>query len=169
LKNTFLSIQQRITNCLWFDKQAEEAAMLYTNIFKNSEILSIDRYGKEGFEQHKMPEGTAMTVSFKLDGQNFLALNGGPHFEFNEAISMIITCDNQDEIDHFWNALTNGGQERLCGWLNDRYGVSWQVIPGNFKHYLSHPNPEIAIKLRESLFSMTKIDLHRLNAISINA
>ena len=164
-----MGIQQRITNCLWFDKQAEEAAIFYTNIFKNSNILSVERYGKEGFEHHQMPEGTAMSVSFRLDGQDFLALNGGPEFEFNEAISMVIACENQTEIDHFWNSLTEGGQERMCGWLIDRYGVSWQVVPDNFKHYLSHPNPEIASKMRQSLFSMKKIDLNILDEIGKNA
>lgn len=164
-----MSISQRISNCLWFDRQAEEAVKFYTSIFMNSEILSIDRYGKEGFEHHQMPEGTAMSVSFKLDGISFLALNGGPHFEFNEAISMVIACENQEEIDHFWNTLTEGGQESMCGWLKDRYGVSWQVVPSNFKQYLSHPNPAIASKMRQAMFSMKKIDLNVLMDIGKNA
>ena len=164
-----MPITQRISNCLWFDKQAEEAANFYTSIFMNSEILSIDRYGKEGFEHHQMPEGTAMSVSFKLDGIQFLALNGGPHFEFNEAISMVIACENQEEIDHFWNALTRGGQESMCGWLKDQFGVSWQVVPHNFKQYLSHQNPAIASKMRQAMFTMKKIDLNLLREIGKNA
>src|SRR5665213_3352443 len=110
---------KQITPCLWFDKEAEEAAMLYVSIFKNSKITSVSRYGKEGFEFHHMPEGTALTVAFQLDGQSFTALNGGPIFKFNEAISFQVSCETQAEIDHFWEKLSEGGSEGQCGWLKD--------------------------------------------------
>ena len=120
---------QEMTICLWYDSEAEEAAKFYTSIFKDSEIGEISRFGKEGFEHHGKPEGTAMTVSFKLNKMNFIALNGGPMFKFNEAISVMIHCDTQDEIDHYWFSLTEGGEEGPCGWLKDKYGVSWQIVP----------------------------------------
>jgi predicted 3-demethylubiquinone-9 3-methyltransferase (glyoxalase superfamily) len=118
-----------ITPCLWFDNQAEEAARFYTSVFKNSEIRSIARYGKEGFEIHGQKEGTVLTVEFSINDQSFTALNGGPVFKFNEAISFQVFCDNQEEIDYYWDKLSGGGQEGQCGWLRDKFGVSWQIVP----------------------------------------
>jgi len=118
-----------ITPCLWFDNQAEDAAKFYTTVFKNSTIDQVSRYGKEGFEIHGKPEGTAMTVAFTIEGNKFTALNGGPMFKFSEAISFQVMCDSQEEIDYFWNKLTQGGEEGPCGWLKDQFGLSWQIIP----------------------------------------
>ena len=115
----------KITPCLWFDTQGEEAAEFYTSIFKNSSILQISRYGEAG----PRPEGTVMTVLFELDGQRFTALNGGPEFTFTEAVSFQVNCESQDEIDYFWNSLSEGGEEGQCGWLKDQYGLSWQIVP----------------------------------------
>src|SRR6185503_1285793 len=121
---------KKITPCLWFDKEAEDAAKFYTSIFKNSRIKSVSRYGKEGFETHGMKAGTVMTVEFELDGQSFVGLNGGPLFKFTEAVSFQVPCETQEEIDYFWSKLTaGGGSEGPCGWLKDKYGLSWQVIP----------------------------------------
>jgi len=121
-----------ITPCLWFDNQAEEAALFYTSIFRNSKILNVSRYGKEGFEHHGQKEGTVMTVSFLINDQPFMALNGGSLFKFSEAISFQYFCDTQEEIDDCWGKLTIDGQEIQCGWLKDKYGVSWQIIPSIF-------------------------------------
>ncbi len=119
----------KISPFLWFNNEAEEAANLYTSIFKNSKIGSISRYTGEGAKASGQPEGTAMTVAFTLDGQNFTALNGGPIFKFTEAVSFVVNCENQEEVDHFWNKLTEGGKESQCGWLKDKFGLSWQVVP----------------------------------------
>src|SRR3989337_397056 len=138
-----MATMQKITSNLWFNKEAEEAVKYYTSIFKNSKIGRIARYGKEGQEIHGMPEGTVMTVEFQLEGQTFLALNGGPHFKFNEAISFIINCENQEEIDYYWDKLTMGGDEKaqICGWLKDKEGLSWQVVPTVLDEMISNPDP----------------------------
>lgn len=120
---------QKIIPFLWFDKEAEDAAKLYTAIFPNSKILSVSRYGKEGFEIHHMPEGTAMTVGFELNGQEFTALNGGPLYKFTEAVSFVIACETQEEVDFFWDKLSAVPESEQCGWLKDKFGLSWQVIP----------------------------------------
>lgn len=122
---------KRITPCLWFDSEAEEAARFYTSIFRNSRIGRVARYGKAGHEIHGRPEGSVMTVEFELDGQPFTALNGGPVFEFNEAISLQVYCETQEELDYYWAKLSEGGDEKAqqCGWLKDKYGVSWQIVP----------------------------------------
>jgi len=122
---------QKITPCLWFDDQAEEAVKLYTSIFKNSKIGKTTRYGEAGREIHGKEPGTVLTVSFELDGQAFTALNGGPMFKFTEAISLMVNCETQEEVDYFWDKLTPGGDPRAqqCGWLKDKFGVSWQVVP----------------------------------------
>jgi predicted 3-demethylubiquinone-9 3-methyltransferase (glyoxalase superfamily) len=124
-------VVQRITPCLWFDDQAQEAAEFYTAIFRNSRIIKIARYGEAGREAHGRPPGSVMTVAFELDGQAFTALNGGPIFKFNEAVSLQINCEAQEEVDHYWNALSKGGddQAQQCGWLKDKFGLSWQVVP----------------------------------------
>jgi len=120
---------QKITTFLWFDSQAEEAASFYVSIFKNSRIVGVTRYDDESSKAAGRPQGSVMTVAFELDGQVFTALNGGPLFKFTEAISLVVNCESQKEVDHFWNELTAGGQEVQCGWLKDRYGVSWQIVP----------------------------------------
>src|SRR5687767_5911399 len=126
-----MATMQKITSNLWFDTQAEEAANHYVSIFKNSSIGKTTHFGKEGYEIHKMPEGTVMTVEFTIEGQKFVALNGGPIFKFNEAISFIVNCETQEEIDYYWNKLSEGGDKKAqqCGWLKDKYGLSWQVVP----------------------------------------
>ena len=150
----------QITPCLWFDNQAEEAAKFYTSIFKNSSIGSVSRYGKEGFEFHGMPEGTAMTVAFQLNGQYYTALNGGPVFKFNEAISFQVFCETQEEIDHYWIKLTEGGSESQCGWLKDKYGVSWQIIPSILPKLMTDPTK--AGKVTSAFMQMKKFDIEKL-------
>lgn len=153
--------KQKMTICLWFDKQGEEAAKFYTSIFKNSSIGSISRYGKEGFEFHGMPEGTALVVSFKLNDMNFSALNGGPQFKFNESMSIVVSCDTQEEIDHYWNSLSaNGGQEGQCGWLKDKYGISWQIIPSILGSLMSDPTK--ASRVTMAFMQMKKMDIQTL-------
>ncbi|MDB5224004.1 MAG: 3-demethylubiquinone-9 3-methyltransferase [Chitinophagaceae bacterium] len=144
----------KISPFLWFDTQAEEAANLYTSIFKNSEIKNIARYTGEGAKASGQPEGTVMTVAFSLDGQNFTAINGGPIFKFTEAVSFVINCENQEEVDHFWNKLTEGGQESQCGWLKDKFGLSWQVVPKQLGELMSGPN---AGKVMGAMLKMKKI------------
>ena len=133
---------QRITPCLWFDDQAEQAAKFYTEVFKNSRIKKISRYGKEGYEIHHRPEGSVMTVEFELDGQTFTALNGGPIFKLNEAISFQVDCATQEEVDYYWEKLSQGGDENAqqCGWLKDRYGLSWQIVPRALLDMLNDPD-----------------------------
>jgi len=156
-----MSATQKMTICLWFDKQGEEAANFYTSIFKNSSIGSISRYGKEGFEFHGMPEGTALVVSFKLNDMNFSALNGGPQFKFNESMSIVVSCDTQEEIDHYWNNLTNdGGKEGQCGWLKDKYGISWQIIPSILGSLMS--DPAKASRVTMAFMQMKKMDIETL-------
>ncbi len=149
---------QKITPCLWFDNQGEEAATFYTNVFDNSRILDIARYGAAG----PGPEGAVMTVTFELDGQKFVALNGGPHFTFNEAISLQVSCETQDEVDYFWNNLSQGGEEGPCGWLKDKYGVSWQIVPTALVELIGAPDPEKAQRAMKSMLGMRKIDIEAL-------
>lgn len=149
---------QKITPCLWFDTQGEEAAEFYTSLFENSKILGVSRYGEEG----PGPAGQAMTVNFELDGQEFVALNGGPQFTFNEAVSFQVDCGSQAEVDHFWNSLTDGGEEGQCGWLKDRYGVSWQIIPRVLPELLSDPNPQKSQAAMQAMLQMRKIDIDAL-------
>ncbi len=159
----------KITPCLWFDRQAEEAAQFYTGIFKNSKILEVTRYGEAGYEVHGMPAGTVMTVEFELDGQTFTALNGGPAFKFNEAISFQILCDDQDEVDYFWEKLTAGGDEsaQQCGWLKDKFGVSWQVVPIALYELLNNPNPIKRDEIMEAFLQMKKIDIEELKQLAV--
>ena len=152
----------RITPCLWFDSQAEEAAKFYASVFKNSKIGKISHYGKEGFEVHGRKAGTVMTVEFEIEGQKFVSLNGGPHFQFNEAVSFQIHCETQAEIDHFWSKLTEGGKEQPCGWVKDRFGLSWQVIPNALPQMLMDENSEKAQRVMKSMLQMRKIDLDAL-------
>jgi predicted 3-demethylubiquinone-9 3-methyltransferase (glyoxalase superfamily) len=153
-----------IVPCLWFDSQAEEAARFYAGIFPNSKIGKISRYGDAGKEVHGRPAGSVMTVEFELNGQPFTALNGGPHFRFNEAISFQIMCKDQAEVDHYWNALTQGGDPNAqqCGWLKDKYGLSWQVVPSEMAQLMSDPDREKAGRVMEALLKMKKLDINQL-------
>jgi predicted 3-demethylubiquinone-9 3-methyltransferase (glyoxalase superfamily) len=153
---------KKITPCLWFDTQAEEAAKLYASVFKNSKIGKVSRYGKEGFEVHGKKAGTVMTVEFELEGQKFLALNGGPHFKFNEAVSFQVHCETQQEIDHFWSELSKEGEEGPCGWLKDKFGLSWQIIPKALPEMLMDGNSETAQRVMRSMLQMRKIDIAAL-------
>ena len=146
--------------CLWFDTQAEEAATFYTSIFKNSSISSISRYGKEGFEFHRMPEGTAMVVNFRINDLDIMGLNGGPMFKFSEAISIVVYCETQDDIDYLWEELTKGGEENQCGWLKDRYGVSWQIVPAILSKLMS--DPERSQRVMKAFLSMKKFNIEKL-------
>jgi predicted 3-demethylubiquinone-9 3-methyltransferase (glyoxalase superfamily) len=141
--------------CLWFDGQAEEAATHYTAIFPNSSIGNVTRYGPG----MPMPEGTALTVSFTLDGQEYVGLNGGPQYQFTEAISFQIICADQEETDHYWNRLTDGGEEAPCGWLKDRFGVSWQVVPSEMMTLLQDPDPGRAQRAMDAMMQMKRIDV----------
>ena len=152
---------QKITPCLWFDSQAEEAANFYTSIFKDSKIENISRYGKEGFEIHGQKEGTVLTVDFQINGQPFTALNGGPVFKFNESVSFQIFCETQEEIDFHWSKLTaDGGEEGECGWLKDKFGLSWQVSPTILTKLMSDPTK--ADKVMKVLLQMKKLDIEKL-------
>jgi len=153
-------MSKQITPCLWFDFQAEEAATFYTSIFRNSKILNISRYGKEGFEHHRQKEGTVWTVSFQINGQPFMALNGGPLFQFSEAISFQYFCDTQEEIDECWEKLTADGQEIQCGWLKDKYGISWQIIPSILTELLN--NPQTKQNVTAALMEMKKFNIKQL-------
>jgi predicted 3-demethylubiquinone-9 3-methyltransferase (glyoxalase superfamily) len=149
---------QKITPCLWFDTEGEEAAQFYTSVFPSSRIVEIARYGSAG----PRPEGTVMTVLFELDGQRFTALNGGPDFRFNEAISFQVDCENQEEVDAYWSALADGGEEGPCGWLKDRFGLSWQVTPGWLLTFLHDSDPAKAERVMAALMKMKKIDVAAL-------
>jgi predicted 3-demethylubiquinone-9 3-methyltransferase (glyoxalase superfamily) len=159
-----MATMQKITTNLWFDQQAEEAVSYYTSIFKNSQIHRTAHYGKEGFEVHKMPEGTVMTVEFELEGQKFVALNGGPVFKFNEAISFIVNCESQDEIDFYWEKLTRGGDPAFhqCGWLKDKFGLSWQVVPTQLSDMLQDKDKEKSERVMAAMLQMKKLDLGKL-------
>lgn len=153
---------RKITPCLWLDTQAEEAAKFYVSVFKNSRIGRISRYGKEGHEIHGKQEGSVMTAEFKIEGQSFVALNGGPHFRFNEAISFQVHCKTQQEIDYFWNKLAEGGEEGPCGWLKDRYGVSWQIVPTVLPEMLMNPDTEKSQRVTKAFLQMKKFDIEEL-------
>jgi predicted 3-demethylubiquinone-9 3-methyltransferase (glyoxalase superfamily) len=154
-----MATMQKITPCLWFDSEAEEAAKFYVSIFRNSAIESISRYGKEGFEHHGKPEGSVLTVVFRLNGLQFTALNGGPKFPFTEAISLAIYCDDQAEVDHFWNRLSEGGQEGPCGWLKDRFGLSWQVVPRRLEEMMTDPDRAKVSRVMAAFLQMKKFDI----------
>jgi predicted 3-demethylubiquinone-9 3-methyltransferase (glyoxalase superfamily) len=154
--------QQKITPCLWFDTEAEAAANHYVSIFKNSRIVKIGRYGKEGKEIHGKPAGSVMAVEFEIEGQKFVGLNGGPQFKFDEAISFQITCDSQTEIDYFWSRLTDGGKEVQCGWLKDKFGLSWQVVPRVLPELLGNANAEKADRVMKAMLQMKKFDIAAL-------
>ena len=150
---------QKITPFLWFDHQAEEAAHFYTSIFPNSKIVKLVRYGAAG----PGPAGSVMTVEFQLDGQNFVALNGGPIFKFTEAISFFVNCQSQDEVDTYWDRLSAGGTEVQCGWLKDKFGLAWQIIPTGLPELLGDPDPEKSQRVMKAMLAMKKLDIHVLN------
>ncbi|RPI34108.1 MAG: VOC family protein [Chloroflexota bacterium] len=149
---------QKITPYLWFDHQAEEAVNFYTSIFKNSKIGSITRYGEEG----PGPQGTIMLATFQLEGQEFIALNGGPQFTFSPAISFVVNCETQDEVDEYWEKLSEGGEKQMCGWLQDKFGVSWQIVPTALGELMNDEDAEKSRRVMQALLQMDKIDIARL-------
>lgn len=151
-------MMQKITPYLWFDDQAEEAAQFYTSVFKNSKITGISRYGDNG----QKPQGSVMTVSFQLEGQEFVALNGGPHFTFSPAISFYVNCETQEEVDELWDKLLAGGEEEQCGWLRDKFGVSWQIIPNRLIDMLTSSDAKKAQRAMDAMLQMVKIDLSKI-------
>ena len=155
---------QKISPCLWFDGQAEAAAKFYTGIFGNSRILKITRYGKAGQEVHGRAPGSVLTVEFELEGQTFTALNGGPQFKFNEAVSFQVNCETQQEVDYFWNALSAGGDEsaQQCGWLKDKFGASWQVVPTAMQELLGDPDDAKSQRAFAAMIKMKKLDIAEL-------
>lgn len=159
-----MPVIQKIVPCLWFNDQAEAATDFYTTVFSNSRIVSIARYGEVGHEVHGMPAGTVMTVVFELEGQAFTALNGGPVFKFNEAISFQVHCETQKEVDYYWDRLSAGGDEKAqqCGWLKDRYGVSWQVVPRVLIEMINDPDVEKSQRAMGAMLQMKKIDIDAL-------
>ena len=159
-----MEIIQKITSNLWFNNQAEEAINFYISVFKNSGILKTSRYGKEGYEIHKMPEGTVMTMEFELSGQKFVALNGGPIFKFTEAISFIVNCEDQEEVDYYWDKLSEGGDKnsQQCGWLKDKYGLSWQIIPTVLPKLMSSSDKQKAGRVMQAMLKMKKLDIKEL-------
>jgi predicted 3-demethylubiquinone-9 3-methyltransferase (glyoxalase superfamily) len=156
---------QKITPCLWFDTEGEEAARFYTSVFPNSRIVEIARYGSAG----PRPEGMVMTVSFELDGQEFIALNGGPDFTFNESISFQVNCETQEDVDTFWSKLSDGGEEGPCGWLKDKYGVSWQVVPIVLAELIGDPDREKSQRVMRAMLNMKKIEIDALERAAAQA
>ena len=155
---------QKLTPFLWFDNQGEEAAHFYVSIFKNSKVLSVSRYGDAG----PGPKGSVMVASFELEGQKFTALNGGPRFKFTEAISLVVNCESQEEVDYFWEKLTaDGGQESMCGWHKDKYGLSWQVVPTRAIELLK--DPETSQRVMQAILQMKKIDISKLGQAAEDA
>lgn len=149
---------QKITPWLWFDTEAEEAANHYTSVFPNSKIGEVTRYGSAG----PRPEGTVLTVEFELDGQTFFALNGGPEFTFSEAVSFLVSCDDQDEVDYYWSKLSEGGEQGPCGWLKDRFGLSWQIVPKRLPELLADPDREKSQRVMAAMLQMKKIEVAEL-------
>ena len=153
---------QKITPFLWFDDNAEEAVKFYVSIFKNSKIGRMTRYGEEGAKVSGRPEGTVMTIAFQLEGQTFAALNGGPHFKFTEAISLVVNCKTQKEVDELWEKLSEGGEEGQCGWLKDKFGLSWQIVPTVLSKMLQDKDPKKSERVMQALIQMRKFDIKRL-------
>ena len=156
---------QKITPCLWFDTEGEDAASFYTSVFPNSRIVDISRYGSAG----PRPEGTVMVVNFELDGQRFIALNGGPDFTFNEAISFEVRCESQDEVDTYWTKLSDGGEQGPCGWLKDRFGVSWQIVPTRLYELVGDPDEERSQRAMAAMLTMSKIEIDELERAAASA
>ncbi|MBA2421737.1 MAG: VOC family protein [Chitinophagales bacterium] len=156
------TIKQKITPFLWFDTQAEEAVNFYTSIFKNSKMGAVTRYDDAGAKAAGRPKGSVMTASFQLEEQEFVALNGGPQFKFTEAISFVVNCESQQEVDEFWQKLTDGGQESQCGWLKDKFGLSWQIVPTILPEMLADKDPEKSKRVMNAMLQMKKIDIPTL-------
>jgi predicted 3-demethylubiquinone-9 3-methyltransferase (glyoxalase superfamily) len=158
------AVKQRISPCLWFDDQAEDAVRFYLGIFPNSKTTNTAYYGEAGHEFHGKPPGSVMTIAFELDGQSFTALNGGPDFKFNEAISFQVMCDTQAEVDHYWEKLSEGGDEQaqMCGWLKDKYGVSWQIVPAVLPKMVSDADMQKSQRVMQALLRMKKLDIAEL-------
>ena len=159
-----MPVIQKIVPCLWFDDQAQEAAEFYTAVFRNSKIVNVSRYGEAGRDVHGKPAGTVLTVAFELDGQAFTALNGGPVFKFNEAISFQVNCETQEDVDYYWGKLSRGGDDKAqqCGWLKDRYGVSWQIVPRVLSEMISDPDSQKSGRVMEAMLRMKKLDIAEL-------
>lgn len=155
---TIKTNQPKITPCLWFDKDGEEAAKFYTGIFKKSKIGKISRYG----EGAPLPKGTALTVSFKIEAQEFLVINGGPHFKLSEAVSFVVNCKTQKEVDYYWDKLSNGGEIQMCGWLKDKFGLSWQIVPTIIGEMMASKNSAKASRAMQALMTMKKLDIATL-------
>ena len=153
---------QRIAPCLWFDNQAEEAVQFYLSIFKNSKILTVSRYGDSGAKVSGRPKGSVMTITFRLDGQDFMALNGGPLFKFTEAVSLMVYCRTQQEIDRYWKKLSEGGKKGQCGWLKDRYGLSWQIVPAVMEKVFRDNDAGKLERVMKAVLQMTKPDIEKL-------
>jgi len=157
---------QKITPFLWFDDQAEEAVNFYLSVFPNSRVLEVARYAEGG----PGPAGTVMTIRFELDGNEFVALNGGPaHYGFDESVSFMVDCSTGDEVDHYWSALTDGGEEIACGWLKDRFGLRWQIVPSELRSLLSDPDPQRAKMAMDAMMTMTKLDISALRAAALRS
>ena len=155
-------MKQRITPCLWFDTEAEEAAKFYCSVFKDSKLGKISRYTEAGREVHGKPAGSVMVVEFEIEGQTFTALNGGPHFKFNEAVSLQVRCETQADVDYFWSKLTQGGEEGPCGWLKDKYGVSWQVVPASIPNMMTDPDSRKSERVMNAFLKMKKLDIDEI-------
>ncbi len=156
-------MMEKITTCLWFDDRAEEAVNFYTGVFKDSKIGSTSRYDEASAKASGRPVGTVLTMTFELEGRHFMALNGGPMFKFNESVSLVVNCENQEEIDYYWNKLTSGGgQESMCGWLKDKFGLSWQIVPTELGKLMSSKEPGKAQRVMAALLQMKKLDLNAL-------
>ena len=152
----------KIAPCLWFDTQAEQAAKFYCSVFRNAKLGRVSRYPKAGQEIHHKEPGSVMVVEFELDGQPFVALNGGPNFKFDEAVSFQVYCETQDEIDYYWDALSRGGQEGACGWLKDKFGLSWQVVPAVIPQMMANPDAEKSARVMNAFMKMKKLDLEKI-------
>jgi predicted 3-demethylubiquinone-9 3-methyltransferase (glyoxalase superfamily) len=157
-----MTTKKKITHCLWFDRNAEEAVRFYLTVFKDGKINAISRYTEAGFEHHGMPKGTVMVIDFDIAGENYQAINGGPIFKLNEAFSIVVNCDDQKEIDYYWSKLTEGGEEVQCGWLKDRFGLSWQVVPRVLGEMMADKDPEKVRRVSEAFFGMKKFDIAAL-------
>ena len=153
---------QGIGMCLWFDGKAEEAATFYVSLFRNSRITSVARYGQAGSEASGQPRGSVMTVAFELDGRQFIALNGGPHFKLTEAISLVVNCESQEEVDALWEKLSDGGQVQQCGWLKDKYGLSWQIVPTVLSKMMLDQDPVKSERVMKAMLQMKKLDIAQL-------
>ncbi len=154
---------QKITTCLWFDTQAEEAAKFYTSVFKNSKMGSTSRYSEDSAKASGQTSGSVMTVTFELEGRNFMGLNGGPLFKFNESVSLVINCETQNEVDYYWEKLTSGGgEESQCGWLKDKFGLSWQIVPAELEKLLSSKEPGKPQRVMAEVLKMKKLDINVL-------